>query len=137
MIKKLLPVLAAVVAPAVLLAGSASAATHHHKPRTFASCRAKGRHAKCVAEGTANHPSSLWLHVRAQPHQRVIVGWAVECFKGSGKGHKSGGFIGKAAPTLTRKMAMNYKHPDRCIAATDGQLSKNGSSIHVWLTVGN
>jgi hypothetical protein len=136
MIKKLLPVLAAVMAPALLFAGSASAATHHHKPRTFASCRAKGRHAKCLAEGTAKRPSSLWLHVRAQPHQRVIVGWAVECFKGSAKGHKGGAFIGTAAPTLTRKMAMKYKHPDRCIAAADAELTKKGSSIHVWLTVG-
>jgi hypothetical protein len=135
MIKRLLPVLAAVVAPAVLFAGSASAATHHSKPRTFASCRAKGSHAKCVAGGTANHPSALWLHVRAKPHQQVIVGWAVECFKGSSKGHKTGGFLGTAAPTLTRRMAMSYKHPDRCVAAVDGQLSKNGSSIHVWLTV--
>jgi hypothetical protein len=78
----------------------------------------------------------LWLHVRAQPHQQVVVGWAVECFKGSTRGHKTGAFTGNAAPTLTRKMAMNYRHPDRCIAAADGRLSKSGSSIYVWLTIG-
>jgi hypothetical protein len=133
MIRKLLPVLAAVVAPAVLFAGSASAATH---PHTFASCHHKGRHAKCLAEGTANHPSSLWLHIQARPNQQVVVGWAVECFKGSSRGHKTGGFTGNAAPTLTRKMTMKYRHPDRCIAAVDGQLSKSGRSIRVWLTIG-
>ena len=135
MIKKLVPVLAAVAAPAVLFAGSASAATHH-KAHTFGSCSAKGAHAKCVAEGTANNPSSLWLHVRAQPHQRVLVAWAVVCRKGSNVGHKTGTFTGKASPTLTRQMAMKYKHPDQCAAAAVAKLSKNGNSIRVWLTVG-
>ena len=136
MIKKFGPVLAAVAGAAVLFAGSASAATPQNKPHTFASCRAIGRNASCDAEGTARRPSSLWLHVRAQPHQRVFVGWVVVCRKGSGVRHKNGGFAGKAAPTLTREMAMPYKHPAHCSAAVDAKLSKNGSSIHVWLTVG-
>ena len=136
MINKLVPVLAAVAAPAILFAGPASAATHH-KPHTFASCSARGRHANCEAAGTANHPSSLYLHVRAQPHQQVIVGWAVLCTKGRGKRHKSGGFAATAAPTLTRRITMTYKHPDQCVAAVDGGLTKNGNSIHAWLTIGN
>lgn len=135
MIKKLAPVLAAVAAAAMLFAGSASAATHD-RVHTFGSCHAKGGHAHCVAEGTAKHPASLWLHVSAQPNQKVIVGWADICTKGSGKRHKSRGFIAMAAPTLSRKMTMGYKHPDSCVAAVDGELSKNGKSIHVWVTVG-
>jgi hypothetical protein len=135
MFKKLAPVLAAVAAAAMLFAGSASASTHH-KPRTIGSCHAKGRHAHCVAAGTAKRPSSLWLHVRAQPNQKVIVGWADICKKGTGKRRKVGGFIAVAAPTLTRKMAMGYKHPGSCDAAVDGQLSKTRKSIHVWITVG-
>jgi len=30
---------------------------------------------------------------------------------------------------------MNYRYPDQCIVSADAQLSKNGSSIHLWLTV--
>jgi hypothetical protein len=134
MIKKFVPVLAAVAGAAVLFAGSASAATQP-KAHTFGSCHKTGRGAKCTADGTANHPSSLWLHVRAQPHQRVYVGWALECSKGSGTRHKHGSFTATATPTLTRKMPMTYKHPDQCIAAAAAQLSNRGS-IHVWLTVG-
>ena len=134
MIKKFLPVLAAAAGAAVLFAGSASAATQP-KAHTFGSCHKSGRHAACTASGTANHPSSLWLHVRAQPHQRVFVGWAVECFKGSGKRGKHGSFTAKATPTLTRRIPMTYKHPDQCAAAAAAQLSNKGS-IHVWVTVG-
>jgi hypothetical protein len=134
MIKRFVPVLVALAGTAVLFAGSASAATQP-KAHTLGSCHKTGHGAKCTAEGTANHPSSLWLHVRAQPHQRVYVGWAVECSKGSGKRRKHGGFSARATPTLTRKMPMTYKHPDQCIAAAAAQLSKHGS-IHVWLTVG-
>jgi hypothetical protein len=136
MIKKLAPVLAAVAAAAMLFAGSASAATHS-KPRTIGSCHAKGRHAHCDAKGTAKHPSSLWLHVRAQPDQKVVVGWADICKKGSHKSTKDGGFIAKADPTLNRKMKMGYKHPASCIAAVVGGLTTKGKSIRVWITVGN
>jgi hypothetical protein len=135
MIKKLAPVLAALAAAAMLFAGSASAATHS-KPDTFGSCHAKGRLAHCAAKGTAKRPSSLWLHVRAQPNQKVLVGWADICKIGSHKRTKDGGFIANAAPTLTRKMPMGYKHPDSCVAAVVGALSKKGKSIRVWMTVG-
>ena len=136
MIKRFVLVLAAVAAPAVLFAGSASAATHHHKAHTFAACSARGGYAICDASGTVNHPSSLWVHVRAKPQQQVSGAWDVVCSKGSGVGDKSGTFTGKAAPTITRRMKMNYRHPDQCTVSADAQLSKNGSSIHVWLTVG-
>jgi hypothetical protein len=135
MIRKLAPVLAAVAAAAMLFAGSASAATHS-KPRTIGSCHAKGRHAHCAAKGTAKHPSSLWLHVRAQPNQKVVVGWADICKKGSHKRTKDGGFIAKAAPTLTREMKMGYNHPASCTAAVVSALTKNSKTIRVWITVG-
>jgi hypothetical protein len=135
MVKKLAPVLAAVAAAAMLFAGSASAATHS-KPATIGSCHAKGRHAHCAAKGTAKRPASLWLHVRAQPNQKVVVGWADICKKGSHKRTKDGGFIAKAAPTVTRKMPMGYKHPASCDAAVVGALTTKGKSIRVWITVG-
>jgi hypothetical protein len=136
MIKKFAPVLAAGAASALMLTGTASAATHH-KPRTFASCSAQGGYAICTAGGSVNHPSSIWLHVRAQPEQRVTGAWDVQCSKGMGVGDKSGSFTGKASPTYTRRLPMNYKHPDQCIVSADGQLTNgNGNSIHLWLTVG-
>jgi hypothetical protein len=81
-----------------------------------------------------NHPSSLWVHVRAKPKQRVTGAWDVTCSKGDGAGSKSGTFTGKTL--LTRRMAMNYKHPDQCIVSADAQLDGGGNSIHIWLTVG-
>ena len=135
MIKKLGPVMAALAAATMLFAGTASAATSSPAAHTFGSCHSKGRAAHCVAEGTANHPATIWLHVSAKPHQKVAVGWAVICTKGSGKKHKSGGLIGKAAPTFSHKMTLPYKHPTACVAAADAQLTGKGS-IHVWVTVG-
>jgi hypothetical protein len=134
MIKKFVPVLAAAAGSAVLFAGSASAATQS-KAHTFGSCHKSGAQAQCTADGTAKHPSSLWMHVRAQPNQRVYVGWAVECFKGSGTRRKHGAFTARATPTLTRRIPMTYKHPGKCIAAASAVLAKKGT-IRVWLTVG-
>jgi len=137
MIKHIAPVMAVGAASALLFAGSASAAAQHHKPRTFAACSARGAYAICDAGGTVNHPSSLWLHVRAKPRQRVTGAWDVTCSKGEGVGERGGSFTGKTV--LTRRMTMNYKHPDQCIVAADAQLSEGGNSdsIHMWLTVGN
>jgi hypothetical protein len=138
MINKLALVVAIGAASALLFAGSASAAParhHHHKPKTFASCSASGEYAICDATGTANNPSSLWLHVRANPKQRVSGAWSLTCSEGDGAGGKSASFTGKTV--LTRRMAMPYKHPSQCIVSADAQLSTTGNSIHVWLTIGN
>lgn len=137
MVKKFAPVLAAGAAFALMLTGTASAATHHHKKpkeHQFASCSARGGYAICTAGGTVNNPASLQLHVRAQPDQRISGAYDVVCSKGSGVGDKSGTFTGKASPKYTRNLPMNYKHPDQCIVSADAQLSKNGNSIHISLT---
>jgi hypothetical protein len=136
MIKKFGPALAAGAAAALMLTGTASAATHHHKKpkqHTFASCSAQGGYAICTAGGTVNNPTSIWLHVRAQPKQRVTGAWDVTCSKGLGVGEKSGSFTGKADSVYTRRLPMNYKHPDQCVVSADAQLSQAGNSIHIWL----
>jgi len=134
MIRRFGPVLAAGAACALLLAGSASAAATNHHSKRFASCSARGGNATCVASGTTYHPLRIFVHVRAQPRQRVTGSWTVVCSKGLGSGSKKGSFDSRAWPTLTRKLRMNYRHPDMCVVTADAQLSRSGNTIHVWLT---
>jgi len=139
MIMKLSPVLAAGAASALLVAGpaavsAASVLPHSAQAKTFAACSASGADAICDAGGTVNHPYSLWLHVRAQPKQRVTGTWNVTCRKGSKSDDKSGSFSGKTV--LLRRMKMGYRHPAQCIASADAQLTTSGKAIHLWLTVG-
>lgn len=134
MIKRFGTVLAAIAATAMLVAGSASAATHrHHYGKTFAQCRAHGAYAICGADGTVNNPVKLFVHVRAKPSQSVTGAWDVSCSKGLSAAGKSGTFSGRT--TLTKRLRMPYRHPDQCIVSADAQLSKDHGSIHLWLTV--
>jgi hypothetical protein len=134
MIQKSAPVLAA-AASALLLSGPALAATHHHHhhAKTFAACSARGEFATCQASGSAAHPSSLWVHVRAKSQQTVTGQWVVTCVKGTGARAAGGSFSGKTV--LTRRMKTTYRHPDSCMASAFALLTQRGS-IHIWLTVG-
>ena len=132
MIKNSAPVLAAGAVFLLLFAGSASAAAQNHRSKTIASCTASGGLTGCYAAGNANHPRSLWLHVSAKPRQKVSGTWRVTCSKGLDSGSKSGRFRGKS--TVTRRLPMSYKHPEFCVVNANAQLSKAGTSIHLWLT---
>jgi hypothetical protein len=134
MIKKFAPVLAAGAVFLLLLAGSASAAAQNHRPRTIASCTASGGHTGCYAAGDAKHPRSLWLHVSAQPRQKVSGTWGVTCTKGLHWRSRSGRF--HRTSTVTRRLRLGYTDPGFCSVYANGQLSKAGTSLHLWLTVG-
>jgi hypothetical protein len=130
MIKKFASVLAVGAASALLLTGSAFAATH---AKTIAACSAKGRHAHCVAGANVFRPVGLTMHISAQPRQKVVGAWSIRCSKGARHSMKTVAFIGNARPTLTRSIALTYRHPDSCIVAADGLLSRTGR-IRVWVT---
>lgn len=121
----------ALAAAAPAAASTNGAASAHNKVRTFASCRAQGDFAICVAGGNVNRPVQLRVHVYASPKQRVSGAWDVVCAKGTGAGSESGTISGTT--TINRKLRMPYAHPDSCTASADAQLAKGGK-IHVWLT---
>ena len=124
-----------------LMVPAVSASTHAAPAavRHLGSCRARGDVAICVAGGNVNHPSSIHVHVTANPAQRVSGSWTVVCSRGFGAGSKSGNFRGRAGATihpLTVPVKMPYKHPDSCTASADAQLSGHGR-LHVWITARN
>jgi hypothetical protein len=132
MIKRLAPLVAVGTLLALLVAGSALAAAQKHRPRTIASCTASDGHPRCYAAGGANHPSSLWLHVSAKPRQKVSGWWEVQCTKGFPRDKK--GRI-RGTSTVTRRLPMSYAHPTYCVVYASAQLSKAGTSLHLWVTV--
>jgi hypothetical protein len=124
-----------IMVPAVSASTHAAPATVRH----LGGCRARGDFAICVAGGSVNHPSSIHVHVTANPAQRVTGSWSVVCSRGFGAGSKSGNFHGRAGATshpLTVPVKMPYKHPDNCTASADAQLSSHGR-LHVWITARN
>jgi invasion protein IalB len=115
----------------VVATGLPAAAATQDRVKTFGSCHAQGDYAICVASGSVNKPLQLWVHVWAKPKQKVNGAWSVICSKGTGVGSESGNINGTT--TLSKKLRMNYAHPNSCTASADAQLS-GGGKLHIWLT---
>jgi hypothetical protein len=64
------------------------------------------------------------VHVWAKPKQKVSGAWDVVCSQGTGAGSESGSINGTT--TLSKKLRMNYAHPDSCVAPAGAQLSGGG-----------
>lgn len=127
-------VLASIVSAPVLalsLMSASAAAAPQARARTFASCRAEGDYAICIASGTAKRPLTIRVHVSTSPSQRVDVYWDMVCSKGLGAGGKQGHFSARAP--ISRVIPHPYRRPDSCTVATSAQLARNGR-LHVWLT---
>ncbi len=128
--RKLIALVAALVAIATFSAGSALALPQA-RARTFASCRAQGGFATCIASGSTHRPLVIRVHVNSNRVQKVSVAWDMVCSKGSGAGTSSGHF--SATVPIRRIIRHPYRRPGSCTVAADGQLARGGH-IHVWLT---
>jgi hypothetical protein len=127
---RLAPILSIPVLALVLTATSAAAASDA-KPRTFASCKAEGDYATCVAGASTNRPVTIRVNVSATSRQRLSVYWDVVCSKGLGAGGKQGHFT--ATTPIDRVIPHPYARPDSCTVSADAQLTKSGT-LRVWLT---
>jgi len=127
--RKLFAVFAALLT--VGLTASPALAVPMAKANTFASCRAQGDFAICVASGNTLRPVKITVHVTVSPRQGVAVNWNLVCSKGTGAGGKSGKFHGQAP--IAKVIKHPYVHPDSCTVAAAGSVSNSGH-IHVWIT---
>jgi len=134
--RKLVALATILLAIATFSAGPALAASHAAAaPRTaantFASCRAQGGFAVCIASGTVHRPLVIRVHVTSSRVQKVSVSWNMVCVKGSGAGSSMGHF--RATVPVNRIIRHPYRRPGSCTVAASGQLARGGH-IHVWLT---
>jgi hypothetical protein len=113
------------------LTASPAVAAPTAKANTFASCRAQGDFAICIASGNTLRPVTITVHVSVSPRQGVAVDWNLVCSKGTGAGGKSGKFHGRAP--MSRVIRHPYVHPDNCTVAAAGNLNNSGH-IHLWIT---
>jgi hypothetical protein len=129
--RKLIAVFAALLA--VGLTASPALAASSAKANTFASCRAQGDFATCVASGNTLRPVKITVHVSTSPRLSVSVDWNLVCGKGTGAGGKSGKFHGQAP--ISKVVRHPYARPDNCTVAAGGSVNNTGHiSIHVWIT---
>lgn len=129
--RKLVAAVAALLT--VGLTASPALAAPHAKANTFASCRAQGDFAFCVASGNTLRPVKITVHVAVSPRLSVSVNWNLVCGKGTGAGGKSGKFHGLAP--ISKMIRHPYVHPDNCTVAAGGSVNTTGHiSIHVWIT---
>ena len=99
--------------------------------RRIGRCRARGDFAICVADGSVDNPSRMWVKVKALPNQSVSGSWTVVCSRGSGAGSRDGNFSGQTP--LKRRIRMPYTNPDNCSVGASGQLSHGGRIVVILL----
>jgi hypothetical protein len=99
--------------------------------RSIGRCRARGDFAICVASGSVDNPSRLWVKVRSTPNQSVDGSWTVVCSRGFGAGSRDGNFSG--VTPLKRRIRMPYTNPDDCTLSGSAQLSDSGRLVVILL----
>jgi len=113
------------------LAASRAGAAPQTAANMFASCRAQGASAVCVARGRVHRPLVIRVHVTSNRTQKVLVAWTISCVKDSLAGLSMGHF--RAIVPINRIIRHPFRRPGSCTLTVSGQLARGGH-IHVWLT---
>jgi hypothetical protein len=121
----------AVLVACTMLLSTAAVASQADRVHRVGSCRARGHTAGCGISGSADHPVTVFVHARAEPRQRVTVGWWVQCFK-HGRHKRARGSFRLRTP-VRYELRLPFSDPAACTVTIEGVLGKHGS-LHLWVT---